>query len=201
MGDSQLDRVEADLETVRQAAGLTLPFGREDIIMDLLMVAGIIVLGVWSMFERGPWLRAASLVFLALGTAGHLWLRIKYRRGSGRPAMRRKEYTISVVGGTVLFLGLMFFSYMTRDELQRRAVYPAVLLSLAFAGMIIGIFDPSRRRYLAAATTAVLLGIVIAVFWHNPAQLIVAVCAGCAMGGLTDAGIMAWQLRRARAAV
>ena len=199
MADDRIDRVRADLEVVRQAAGLGLSFGREDIIMVLLAVAGAVALGFWSLIYRGPWLRTAAVMLLALTAGGQVWLRAKYRRGSGRPSIRRREYSVSIAAGSIVFLGLLSYFHFSRGSVERPAVYAAVMLSLALSAFLVGTFDRNRRRYLAGALMMLLAGIAIPVFYNGP--VIFAVCAACAVGGLADAAIMAYELRKARAAV
>ncbi|MFA6134089.1 MAG: hypothetical protein WC869_08755 [Phycisphaerae bacterium] len=201
MADDPIVRVQADLETVRKAAGLELPFGREDIIMDLLLAAGMVVLGVvWSLFGVGPGLRVGAYLYLGLSVAGVIYLRLKYRRSSGRPSMRRREYTIGLLGALLLFAGLMtFFRLSLKYDVQRPHVYAAVFASMGLGYMLVGIVDPARRRYLAAAVFGYLLAVAIPVFWDG--RIVLAVVAVGTVTCLADAAIMTWQLRKARASL
>ncbi len=50
MGESQLDRIRGDLETIREAAGLGLPFGWEDVWISLALVPCGVILAVVGTF-------------------------------------------------------------------------------------------------------------------------------------------------------
>ncbi len=200
MANDPLEKAQADLDTIRQAAGMSLPFGREDIIFGLLLAAATCILAFWSLIEIGPGLLAAGAVFVLLAAGGFIWLRIRFRRGTGWPAPRRTEYSVSLVGNVLLLAGLLAFLYWSRIAgIQRQYIYAAVCWSLGLACLLTGLGDRARRRYLSAALGLVAIGIVIPVFWRGPVVFAVAAAAVAAV--LLDTGIMAWQLRSARADV
>ena len=95
---SDLERLRADWGAIRQAAGLGPPFGREDVRANLVVAAGGAVALVWALLPTGlssQW----GAVPLILVVAGYVtWMRARYRRGSGRSPMRRREYTSGFVG-------------------------------------------------------------------------------------------------------
>jgi hypothetical protein len=84
METEEISRVEGDLTTIREAVGLELPFGREDILVSLLIAAGAGFLMVWSLVLTGYWLIVGAIPVLGAVVVSTIWLAVKRRR-SGRP--------------------------------------------------------------------------------------------------------------------
>src|SRR4051812_9420122 len=91
MSQVELRRVREDLETMRQAAGLELPFDWADVCWALALVPAGAILSSWAYFGptgyRG--FGFVPLVLLALTAGAHrLW---QHRLGNQRPAQRREN--------------------------------------------------------------------------------------------------------------
>ncbi|KKM18905.1 hypothetical protein LCGC14_1661000 [marine sediment metagenome] len=196
---NEITRVEQDLETVRQASGIGLPFGREDVIVELVAAGGVAVLGFVSIFVTGYWLRLALLPALGPLVVSQTWLRLKYRRSTGRSAVRRREYTAGFAGGLVSMALLLTFHWSgLLAHAHRHLIYAAFACGIGVALMMVGIADSGRRRYVGGAAGLLMAGLGIVFFYETH---VVAVVAAASVGGLlADAAIMIYQLRRGRAA-
>ena len=95
MQQAQIERLRQDIDTIQDAGGIELPFGREDLIIQAGLAVWGLVLAAWPWVLRpdmaGLWLLPLFLLIVAYG---HL-LR-KYSRASGGSPARRREYTAAV---------------------------------------------------------------------------------------------------------
>src|SRR5262245_27040312 len=101
MSEAELRRVREDLETLRQAAGLGLPFDWADVGWSLALVPAGAALSAWAYVDPAGYhaLGLVPLVLLALGAGAHrVW---KLRRGQAAPSLRR-HHTIDVATTVVV---------------------------------------------------------------------------------------------------
>ena len=196
---NEITRVKQDLETVRQAAGIGLPFGREDVILELVMAGGLAAFGLLSVFVRGYWLFLALLPGLGALVVSLTLLRLKYRRSTGRSAVRRRQYTAGFAGGLASTALLLAFHWSGLAHADRHLVYAAFACGCGVTLMIVGIADSGRRGCVGGAVGLLVAGLGIVFFCETH---VVPVVAAALVGGLlADAAIMMYQLRRGRAAV
>ena len=197
---NEITRVKQDLETVRQAAGIGLPFGREDVITEFVMAGGLAIFGFLSVFVRGYWLFWAFLL-PALGAlvVSLILLRLKYRRSTGRSAVRRRQYTAGFAGGLASTALLLAFHWSGLAHAYSHLVYAAFACGCGVALMIVGIADSRQRAYVGGAVGLLVAGLGIVFFYET--HVVAVVAAALAGGLLADAAIMTYQLRRGRAAV
>lgn len=199
MGGGDLERFKGDLATIRQAAGLELPFGREDIALMLAAGVGGLAASVWALVVPQGVPRYWGFVpLLVVGFAYLVRLRIKYRRSSGRSPVRRREYTIAFVLTVVVSsLAVVYRIWATRLAIPVAYMQGAVFF---FAGVMLvyhAILDRKRLSDLGIAVPFMLAGLVLP-FVPVPPEVIVG--AAIAVGGPACAGIMAWQLWRSESA-
>jgi len=195
----EITRVRQDLETVHQAAGIGLPFGREDVIIELVMAGGLAVFGAVSVFVRSYWLFLAILPPLGALVVRLTFLRLKYRRSTGRSAVRRREYTAGFAGGLASICVLLAFDWSGRAHAHLHLVHAAFLCGCGVVLLGVGIADPGRRASVGGAAGLLVAGLGILFFYET--QVIAVVAAALASGLLADAAIMIYQLRSGRAAV
>ncbi|HUT61339.1 MAG TPA: hypothetical protein VNA25_26110 [Phycisphaerae bacterium] len=196
---NEIDRVRQDLETVRQAAGISLPFGREDVVAELLMAGGLAIFACVSLFVTGLWVLLSLAPFLGTAVVSLVWLRARYRRRSGRSPVRRREYTAALTGGLLATVLLLSFHWSGLAHANRDLVYAAFACGWGVGFLMAGIADTARRGYVVAAIVALAIGLGI-VFFHETRA--VSVVAGASTLGLcTDAAVTIHVLRRGRAAV
>jgi hypothetical protein len=196
-----IKRVVDDLQTIRQAAGLDLPFGKEDIWLDLLLIPLAVFFTIWSYFcgeNHWLWVGAAPLAIIAIG--GTAYLRARYRRSSARPTARRKEYTFQLVFGALTMSALIAFAlWALHVGLPRCYVNSIGFFFLAVGVLAMSFVHPARYRYMVAAGFLFVLAVIVPVFYDRHVVTMV--------GGIStlfvaaDAAIMVVQLRRRRATV
>src|SRR5258708_35620677 len=99
--DESIDRVRNDLETLRQAAGLDLPFARADVRTNLWTAACGALLAAWS--ALAPWdYRGLVAVPLVLAVAGAVWsARTAHRHRGLRPSPWR-EHRVGMLAALIL---------------------------------------------------------------------------------------------------
>src|SRR4051794_27363639 len=106
---NEIDRIRKDLETIREAAGLELPFGWKDVWLSLAAIplGGVMAaLGALSPL-RYTRLAIIPALLLLLATAV---LRGRYRQSTGRSPVRRKEYSLGL--GTAVLLTLIVGGFL-----------------------------------------------------------------------------------------
>src|SRR4051794_7212436 len=103
MSEADIHRIRKDLDTIRAAAGLELPFGWEDVWLSLALApCGLLLSAAGALGPPGSE-RLALLPALGAVLAG-VALRYRYRRNSGRSPVRRKEYDLGLVAGLLCTL-------------------------------------------------------------------------------------------------
>jgi hypothetical protein len=194
MGGPEIERIRRDLDVMREAAGLELPFGWEDVWLSLALVpCGLVLsgLGAW-----GPLSSARLGVLPLLGVVAALGvLRYRYRRRSGRSQVRRREYDLGLVAGTLLALLAGGFLAWARRLGQPTEVMGG--LAVAMAGglcVVLGATGPGRRSCFVAAAVLLAYGLVIP--FCTPQQVVIGGGAAVMAVGLGAAAVQAWQLKR-----
>src|SRR3954447_19888780 len=104
MGEAEFDRIREDLETIREAAGLGLPFGWEDVWLNLALVPCGAILSAAGAFGPAEAARLAAMPVLGV-VLMVVGLRYRFRRSTGRSPARRREYDLAIGAG--LLYGLL----------------------------------------------------------------------------------------------
>ncbi len=198
MKTDEISRVKDDLEAMREAVGLRLPFGREDIVVSLLTAAAAVFLLVWSLFfKRGYWVIPGAIPVLAISVIGLIWLSVKRRR-SGQPSAERSVHTLGTTGGLVMSAAFIAFIVVSgKFNIPRPTAYAIGCFFVGVMFLSFGILHAPRRRYLALAVAFFVMAVGIP--WSYEGNPVAVVGASVAVWGLADAGIMALQLRKIRA--
>lgn len=193
MSEAEINRIRRDIEVIREAAGLGLPFGWEDVWLSLAVApCGLLLsaVGAWGPLGSA---RLAVLPLLPIVVAAGV-LRYRYRRSSGRSPVRRREYDLGLATG-VLF-ALLAGGYLVW---ARRIGQPTGLtggLAVAMTGglcAVLGATSPGRRSSYAAAVVLIAYGLIIPL--STPRQIVIAGGAAMALTGLGASAILALQLR------
>jgi hypothetical protein len=196
MGEAEIDRLRADIETIREAGGLDLPFGWEDVCLNLALVpCGVILAAAGALGppEAGLW-AATPVLGLLLGVVS---LRYRFRRSTGRSPARRREYDLMLGAG--LLYGLLTGVFL---EWARNTGQPTGMAggcATAMAGGLCAVLastSPGRLYWSAPAVALIAEGLVYPLC--SPPQLAIAGGVGTAASGVAAAAIQAGQLRRIR---
>ena len=191
--DGDLERLKADLGTLRQAAGLEPPFGREEIWAHLAVAASGAVALVWALLPTG-WPAHWGTVPLILVCVGYVsWMRTKYRRGSGRSPARRREYTSEIVGMFVVgALALVYRLWAAKLGISTTIAGSAAFFVLGLALLIPVLRDRNRLPDLGVAVPLMVCGLVIPFCSISPWVVLGATFMVC---GLATAAITAHCLK------
>ena len=96
MTPADLNRVRDDLETIKRAAGVGLPFGREDVRAGLWCAGCGILISAWALL--GPWeYRLVILIPLSLAVLSATRASMTARRKRGLEPVRWRERRLAGV--------------------------------------------------------------------------------------------------------
>ena len=216
--ENELERVKKDLEVMQEAAGLELPFGWEDV---WLYAVGAPAFGIWMILwalllpggEAMNLLKMTLACVPALACTGiYVSLRYKYRRGSGRSAIRRREYSSELIGMAIVTLFLIPYGVFLLLMGCPKPFFFGMMWF--FLGIMVGrpAFSSRGRLYnLGGAIGMMVCGVVIPLcsvkrsgtwrvlvlhisFDNTVDSFLISIGIVCIVGGLISAGIMAYQL-------
>ena len=193
MSNADLDRLRNDIESIREVAGLGLPFGWEDVALSLALAPCGVALALVGAFAPQGYARLGLLPALGVVLAG-VSLRIRFRRGTGRSPARRREYTLGLAAG--LLYGTLAGAYLAWARSVGEPTRMTEALAVSLAGglcAVLAMTGPGRRSLFAAAATLIAYGLVLP--FCSPRQVVVAGGVAVALAGLAGAAIQAWQLR------
>jgi len=195
MSQEHLDRLRGDLEIVKNAAGLELPFGRNDIRTNLWVAACGAMIVVWS--ALAPWeFRGVVAVPLVLAVLRAVW---SARRASqdraAKPAPWR-EHRLGILAVCIILpLVAGYLQWEKRLGMPREMVGAAAVFFVGVAALAVALTDRRRVSYLAAAVPLMAFGLAIPLLTRNQVILAGGVCLSAAC--LSAAVIQTVQLRRA----
>ena len=198
MSVNEIQRVKQDIDTIKEAAGLELPFGWDSVWAHLIGVPciGVCCL-VYCLLSDSPSRYAlavpAALVLLLLG-----YLRFKYRRSTGRSATERREYGSQFY--MTVFLVVFAGGFLTWAKLAGVDIVYIVYVASGLAtmlGIMITFNGFSRRVYrsaLGGGIPCILYGISIAV-WPSPSAVLINATILLFVAGPAMAFIEMYQLK------
>jgi len=195
MSHEPLDRIRGDLETLRQAAGLELPFGRDDVHTNLWAAACGALVALWT--GLAPWeYRGLIALPLLAAVAGCLWMaRRAHQNRAAKPAPWREHRRGILVVLVVLPAVALYIQWEKRMGLPREMAGAAAVFFVGLAALLVALGDRRRISYLGAALPLMAFGLAIPLLERS--QVILAGGACVAVGCLTAAAIQAYQLGRA----
>jgi hypothetical protein len=195
MNKSNLERVKNDIEIIKKAAGLELPFGWEDVWLNVYLIPVGVWLAIWSSLPYHL-SRLWRILPVAILAAVYAFLRFKYRRSTGRSPVRRRSYSLVLILTPIL--GLCGFGYMVWIIRSGHDFVFAVGGMWFFMGVMLLIFafaQPGQLFNLAWAIPIILCGVAITI-WPVLNVLETSVGIVLMVAGSTTAVIQAYQLKR-----
>jgi hypothetical protein len=194
-GQAEIVRIREDLQTIREAAGMGLPFGWADVWLSLALVPCGLIRSAAGVF--GPPESRTLMAMPGLGLImAMVGLRYRFRRSSGRSPVRRREYDLALGAGLLYGLLAGFFVAWAKRSGQPTGMTGAVATAMA-GGLcaVLAATSPGRRYWSAPAMVLIAYGLAYPLC--SPRQLVVAGGAALVVSGLLTAAIQAGQLRRA----
>lgn len=194
MSQTDLSRVKSDLSAIKQAAGIELPFGREDVWMSLFLGFFGVAAAVWFIVPHDLSHRWLGIPFFLIlfGTLGGL--RYKYRKGTGKSSFRRREYGV-LANGLPASLVAIFVVWQANSGAD---LYQLAITMFFFIGAMfldIALKNPVRLYYIGFAVPAMLL-CLCRPLWQEPKHAQISIGVLVFVGGFATAAIQAWQLKR-----
>jgi hypothetical protein len=190
MSEADLRRVREDLETMRQAAGLELPFDWADVGWALALVPAGAALSAWAYFGPTGYhaFGLVPLVLLGLVAALHRAWKPRHNR---HQALDRTA-TLVIAAGVA--------GYLVWERTLGLPGSTGGAIACFFLGVVCAVIGCSRREARAAFAGTVALvpfGLLIP---FCPGKPTITAVGGLAVlvAGLTAAAILAWQLRGER---
>ena len=196
MSVSEIERVKQDIATIKEAAGLELPFGWDSVWVNLigLPCAGLGCLLYWWIFHRPS-------VFMVLTPAILLQVvdrcvRPKYRPSASRSATKRRGYKVGLYGG--IFIGAVMGAFMGWAIQAGISVATLTSGAITMSGLTATLMAFQRKEtlpLLGLGIPATLVGISIAV-WPTADAIVRNACIALFVAGPAMAFIQMCQLKR-----
>jgi hypothetical protein len=195
MSQDHIERIRGDLETIRHAVGLELPFGRNDVRGNVWLATCGALIAIWS--ALAPWdSRWVVAIPLGLAVLGGLWSTVRAKRNRATTPSRWREHRLA--GMAALVFATMAVAYMRWERwtgMPREMVGAAGLFFICLGMLVVAMLDRRRRYYLGAAVPFMVLGLAIPLL--TPNRVIIAVGLSLMFAGLAAASIQTLQLRYA----
>jgi|GEM_PF-2913628 len=197
MESANWDRLRADQQAIRQAAGVDLPFGRVEVLGNVVIAGWALLLAVWATFvpEEPRWLLMAPvwlLLPILLVASG-----VTYRRRGAQPVAWR-EFRYSLIAGGVFFLAVL------ADRAWATWIGKPVVLGTEAGVFVIGlgvtitaVAHRNRISYLGIALPIMALGLALPWCDTMRQKLFVVGLVAC-YGALATSALQALRLRRER---
>lgn len=197
MSEADLRRVREDLETMRQAAGLELPFDGADVCWALAFVPAGAFLSAWAYFGPAGYygFGLVPLILLGLTVGAHrAW---KHRTGNLKPSQRRQN-TMDMT--TTLVVGAALAGYLIWEKTLGLPGSSGGAVGSFFLGVLCAVAGcSSRAGRVAFAGTMALVPFGLLIPFCTGKQMNTAVGGLAVMVfGLAAGAILAWQLRHER---
>ncbi len=196
MSVNEIERVKQDIATIKEAAGLELPFGWDYVWLHLFgfPAMGVWFLAYWLISDSPSRMIMAVPIVPMLAALGYL--RFKHRRSTGSSAIKRREYGMNFYAN--IFLGgvlLVFLTWARRAGIDTTYLGSGLVTMCGLMGTLIAFQDRQRISYLGGSIPCILFGISIAV-WPTAGAVIRNGCITMIVGSPVIALIMMYQLKQ-----
>lgn len=197
MSEPEIRRLREDLDVIRQAAGVDLPFNGRDVwlmtAVGCTTGAAIALMG-WCVPVRYNWvvvLPAAVMIAVWLGLAQS----IRRRRATEPARWREMRYgLLSFFVFVPIVVGFMIWEVIL--GMPRATVGASALFFLGLGLAWVGVTGRTRRSYIGGGLPLIVFGLSIP--FCDPQQVRVGAGLMVIAGGLATAAIQVWQLRSQR---
>ena len=193
MSHADLNRVRDDLETMKEAAGVGLPFGREDVRAGMWCAVCGILISAWALL--GPWeYRWVILAPLSLAVVGGFRASVTARRQRAVEPVRWREHRLSgIVAVVAVPLAIGYTQWERQLGFPRELVGAASVFFVGVGALVFAVVNRKRLYYVGAAIPLMTFGLAIPLC--SASQVVIAGGLCLMAGGLATAGIQHWQLR------
>jgi hypothetical protein len=194
MSDAGLDRVRADLEIMKQAAGTELPFGREDLKWGWIHGLVFVPLAVWSWLGPGTYMSLAIVLSL-LATVPGVWViwRRNRRQRDEHPSRWREHRRETLLSLAIAPPGYLLCVWAIVNGTPPNTMVGLILAVGGGVGTIIGLLSGRRRYYIGMGIAMIACGLVMP--GATDQQVGLAMALMFIVGVPVSTAIAAWQLR------
>lgn len=194
MTSAELDRVRKDLEAMKQAAGMELPFGREDLKWGWIDGLVFVPLAAWAWLGPGTYMSLAIILSLLATLPGAWVLQWKYKRQRDRHPSRWRNQRL----GTLVVLGavpliLLIFVWAIANGTPPNTMVGLVLAVGGGVFTLIGLVSRIRRYMIGMGVAMIACGLVMP--GATDRQVGLAFALMFIVGATVSTAIAAWQLR------
>ena len=188
MPTDEIQRIQNDLTTIRQAMTKDKPYDRADIFSSVVLGMGALIAIPMLQFVSP---RICVLLGVAPGMA--LWF-ARYLQTRKQQTIRPvlwSEYKWSLVAVAIIIPASTGWIWWSQQfGASRMAVGSAVLFCLGIAGCMIGFIDSNRRTYLLGGIITLGFGILMPTLAPNQIPIVGLILV--AMVGLGNAAMVWW---------
>lgn len=194
MSEEHVDRIRGDLQALRDAVGLDLPFGRADVHAAVWTAGCGALIAAWSALADWQWRGFIGLP-LAMAVVGAAWsARQAHSSRAARPSQWR-EHRMGMMA--MLIVAPLAYGYIQWEKwvgMPREMVGSAPLFFIGLGALMFAFLDRRRMYYAGGGVQLMVLGLMMPLL--SPQQVIIAIGVNMAVGCLLVAGIQMVQLRR-----
>lgn len=193
MSQTDLNRVREDLDTIKQAAGLELPFCNEDVRLNLWSALCGVLVTACALFT--PWeYRLIVLIPVGLATliTASTARKIQQQR-SQNPGRWREQRLAGIAVLVFLPLAIVYKLWERSLGMPREMIGAAVVFFFGVGLLIIALTNRKRLYYAGASIPMMAFGFSIPIC--SPRQVLIAVGICWITASLAAAAIQSWQLR------
>jgi hypothetical protein len=184
--------VREDLETIRQAIGMELPFGRLEVLANLWSAACGLLMASWSLLAPAEY-RDVALVLLALIILGLSWCSYRARKDRGARPWTWREHKLGLLAAAIITPCVVAYMRWERHlGMPREMAGASALVAVGLGALLISLVDRRRRYYLGGGVALIAFGIFFPLL--TPTQVIVAAGIVLAAAGISAAVVQTWQL-------
>lgn len=192
MSTDEIQKIQDDLATIRQAVTKDKPYDRADIFPLLVLAVGALIAILMLQTRISP-----RLCFLVGMAPGFVCWCVRYFQTRNQRAVRPglwAEYKWSLVAGAIMIPALVGWMWWSQQfGTSRIAVGAAVMFCIGIAACLIGFIDPNRRTYLPAGITVIIFAVLLPTL--GPKQIPIAGFVFLAILGFGGAAMIWWMTR------
>ncbi len=194
MPSRELERVAADLSSIRDAMRLGKPYTWNDVNRDLVIAfCGLLAMLLMLFSPLGNKLAFTLGLLPGVIYCLHTSAQLHGRRGTQPSPWKEERLTLQALGIAVPLVVVWLLWSRVVGTIDIQSAGAGTLYFFGVGLGVLGIIDPHRRRYLAGSP--VLLAYGLATPSLTPQQMVLGAALALLASSLLSAGITVFQLR------
>lgn len=199
MSVSEIDRIKDDIEVIKEAAGLELPFGWDSVLVNFLLFPGI---GLWVLLywflSKGPSRYVMGIPILVVMLGAFSYLRFKYRKRTGQAVIKRQEHNLNLIELIVISpIMLVYFIWARHAGYNTAFLAAGICLVLGITHIVAALHLKGRLYWLGGGIPVALFGVALLI-WQSPTAVVLNSAIFSCVIGLAMGGIQAYQLKQVK---